>query len=207
MICLFILSQWQVLCSRILHAWHSGWENWCLFFWGANFGDSDWTPSYWWLTEKPCTLGTCLEFIYISTKVHRHIFWLTVSVHNHVFWLTVSVLIQAKPLLESSAIEELVDPSLGSLYNQEEMDRVLLTASVCIDQNPILRPRMSQASFRKLLHPLLCIFKCQCWRCFWLVNVNVICYIIYIYNNILFVNTIIVHLLNLLADKYSLQIL
>ncbi|WOG82796.1 hypothetical protein DCAR_0101964 [Daucus carota subsp. sativus] len=55
-----------------------------------------------------------------------------------------SLVLWAKPLLESSAIEELVDPSLGSLYNQEEMDCVLLTASVCIDQNPILRPRMSQ---------------------------------------------------------------
>lgn len=71
--------------------------------------------------------------------------------HMHIFCLTVSVLMQAKPLLESSKTEELVAPSLGNSYNQEEMDRVLLTASLCIDHNPILRPRMSQASFRKLL--------------------------------------------------------
>lgn len=80
---------------------------------------------------------------------------ISANFHMHVFCLTVSVLMQAKPLLESSETEQLVDPSLGNSYNKEEMDRVLLTASLCIDQNPILRPRMSQASFRKLLIPLL----------------------------------------------------
>ena len=43
-------------------------------------------------------------------------------------------------------MKELVDPSLGDNYNTEEMDRVILTASMCIEQSPILRPRMNQAS-------------------------------------------------------------
>ncbi|XP_019451541.1 PREDICTED: receptor-like cytosolic serine/threonine-protein kinase RBK2 isoform X2 [Lupinus angustifolius] len=55
-----------------------------------------------------------------------------------------SVLIWAKPLLDTNNIKELVDPSLGDDYDQEQMDHVVLTASLCVDQSPILRPRMSQ---------------------------------------------------------------
>ncbi|KAF3454403.1 hypothetical protein FNV43_RR04850 [Rhamnella rubrinervis] len=55
-----------------------------------------------------------------------------------------SLVIWAKPLLDSNSIKELVDPSLGENYNSEEIDRVVLTASLCIEQSPILRPRMSQ---------------------------------------------------------------
>jgi hypothetical protein len=49
-------------------------------------------------------------------------------------------------LLDKNDIKELVDPSLGDNYDTEEMDRVVLTASMCIEQSPILRPRMNQAS-------------------------------------------------------------
>lgn len=56
------------------------------------------------------------------------------------------LLLQAKPLLDGDQIGELVDPSLADAYSLEEMDRVVLTASLCIEQSPILRPRMSQAS-------------------------------------------------------------
>lgn len=55
-----------------------------------------------------------------------------------------SLVLWAKPLLDNSDISELVDPSLGGVYDPEEMDRVVLTASLCIEQSPILRPRMSQ---------------------------------------------------------------
>ncbi|KAH9754821.1 Receptor-like cytosolic serine/threonine-protein kinase RBK2 [Citrus sinensis] len=55
-----------------------------------------------------------------------------------------SVVIWAKPLLDSNDIRELVDPSLGDNYDAEEMDRAVLTASLCIEQSPILRPKMSQ---------------------------------------------------------------
>lgn len=55
-----------------------------------------------------------------------------------------SLVIWAKPLLDGDQIGELVDPSLADAYNLEEMDRVVLTASLCIEQSPILRPPMSQ---------------------------------------------------------------
>ncbi|KAJ7973397.1 Kinase family protein [Quillaja saponaria] len=55
-----------------------------------------------------------------------------------------SVVLWAKPLLNNNNIKDLVDPSLGNSYNPEEMDRVVLTASLCIEQSPILRPCMSQ---------------------------------------------------------------
>lgn len=55
-----------------------------------------------------------------------------------------SVVIWAKPLLDENDIKELVDPSLGDNYDAEEADRMVLTASLCIEQSPILRPQMSQ---------------------------------------------------------------
>jgi hypothetical protein len=59
-------------------------------------------------------------------------------------------------LLDKNDIKELVDPSLGDNYDTEEMDRVVLTASMCIEQSPILRPRMNQAStaFKTVSHRL-----------------------------------------------------
>lgn len=55
-----------------------------------------------------------------------------------------SLVIWAKPLLDNNDTKELADPSLGDNYDLEEMDRVVLTASLCIEQSPVLRPRMSQ---------------------------------------------------------------
>ncbi|KHN20194.1 Receptor-like cytosolic serine/threonine-protein kinase RBK2 [Glycine soja] len=57
-----------------------------------------------------------------------------------------SVVIWAKPLLDANHIKDLVDPSLGDDYKREQMGCVVLTASMCIEHSPILRPRMSQAS-------------------------------------------------------------
>ncbi|KAL8229391.1 hypothetical protein R6Q57_014291 [Mikania cordata] len=50
----------------------------------------------------------------------------------------------AKPLMEGNQIRELVDPSLGDNYNQQEVERAILAASLCIELTPVLRPRMSQ---------------------------------------------------------------
>ncbi|TYI57742.1 hypothetical protein E1A91_D11G303000v1 [Gossypium mustelinum] len=55
-----------------------------------------------------------------------------------------SVVIWAKPLLDENDIKELVDPSLGDNYDVEEVERMVLTASLCIEQSPLLRPQMSQ---------------------------------------------------------------
>ncbi|XP_062084639.1 receptor-like cytosolic serine/threonine-protein kinase RBK2 isoform X2 [Humulus lupulus] len=55
-----------------------------------------------------------------------------------------SLVIWAKKFLDDANTKELVDPSLGDNYVPEEMDRMILTASLCIEQSPILRPRMRQ---------------------------------------------------------------
>ncbi|TKY61451.1 Receptor cytosolic serine/threonine-protein kinase RBK2 [Spatholobus suberectus] len=57
-----------------------------------------------------------------------------------------SLVLWAKPLFEANNIKDLVDPSLGDDYDREHMDRVVLTASLCVEQSPILRPRMSQVA-------------------------------------------------------------
>ncbi|KAK4748850.1 hypothetical protein SAY87_015436 [Trapa incisa] len=55
-----------------------------------------------------------------------------------------SLVLWAKPKLEKDAVRDLIDPSLGDEYNPEEMDRVVKTASLCIEHSSILRPRMNQ---------------------------------------------------------------
>ncbi|XP_052183563.1 inactive protein kinase SELMODRAFT_444075-like [Diospyros lotus] len=50
----------------------------------------------------------------------------------------------ARPLLEECAIDELVDPRLGSNYNEQEVYCMLHAASLCIRRDPHSRPRMSQ---------------------------------------------------------------
>ncbi|KAJ8769756.1 hypothetical protein K2173_005962 [Erythroxylum novogranatense] len=64
--------------------------------------------------------------------------------HPAVDHLHQSVVIWAKPFLDDNNIKELVDPSLGDNYDPEEIDRVVLTASLCVEQSPILRPLMNQ---------------------------------------------------------------
>ncbi|OVA11403.1 Protein kinase domain [Macleaya cordata] len=55
-----------------------------------------------------------------------------------------SLVMWAKPLLDKNSFRELVDPSLGDAYDPQQMNRVALTASLCIQNSSILRPRMSQ---------------------------------------------------------------
>nr|KYP37724.1 putative LRR receptor-like serine/threonine-protein kinase At1g53420 family [Cajanus cajan] len=62
-----------------------------------------------------------------------------------------SIVLWAKPLFEANNIRELVDPSLGDDYDREHMDRVVLTASLCVEQFRILRPTMSQASVQSMM--------------------------------------------------------
>ncbi|XP_027366957.1 receptor-like cytosolic serine/threonine-protein kinase RBK2 [Abrus precatorius] len=75
---------------------------------------------------------------------------------NH---LQQSVVIWAKPMLDSNHIKDLVDPSLGNNYDQEQMRRLVLTASLCVDQSPILRPRMRQVV--TMLRGDECINECR----------------------------------------------
>ncbi|KAK7284312.1 hypothetical protein RJT34_19057 [Clitoria ternatea] len=57
-----------------------------------------------------------------------------------------SIVKWAKPLFDANDIKGLVDPYLGDGYDPQQMDRVVLTASVCVDQYPLLRPSMSQVA-------------------------------------------------------------
>ncbi|XP_042054678.1 receptor-like cytosolic serine/threonine-protein kinase RBK2 [Salvia splendens] len=55
-----------------------------------------------------------------------------------------SVVMWAKPLLVNNGIEELADPSLDSDYYWEQLNRMVMVASICIHQNSTDRPQMSQ---------------------------------------------------------------
>ncbi|GLJ12376.1 hypothetical protein SUGI_0189630 [Cryptomeria japonica] len=59
-----------------------------------------------------------------------------ISEQNFVFWV--------KPLLESGNISELADPRLGGQYDIHQMQRMVLTSSLCIRQSAIWRPSMSE---------------------------------------------------------------
>ncbi|KAF3566119.1 hypothetical protein DY000_02017691 [Brassica cretica] len=57
--------------------------------------------------------------------------------HNH-------ILLWVKPALETGNTRELVDPKLQEKYDDQQMNRLVLTASHCVQQSPILRPTMTQ---------------------------------------------------------------
>nr|GEY04371.1 inactive protein kinase SELMODRAFT_444075-like [Tanacetum cinerariifolium] len=50
----------------------------------------------------------------------------------------------ARPLLEETAIAELIDPRLKDSYSEAEVRCMSHCASLCIRRDPQLRPRMSQ---------------------------------------------------------------
>ncbi|KAK4787979.1 hypothetical protein SAY86_019298 [Trapa natans] len=70
-----------------------------------------------------------------------------------------SLVIWARPLLRKSDIEELVDPSLGKNYDARQLNRVLLAASLCVQQSSIQRPAMSQVV--KVLNSDISSLKCM----------------------------------------------
>ncbi|XP_059625798.1 receptor-like cytosolic serine/threonine-protein kinase RBK2 [Cornus florida] len=55
-----------------------------------------------------------------------------------------SLVMWAKPLLKKNNVRELVDLSLAENYNTIQMNLVVFTASLCIQQSSILRPQMIQ---------------------------------------------------------------
>ncbi|CAI9782678.1 unnamed protein product [Fraxinus pennsylvanica] len=50
----------------------------------------------------------------------------------------------ARPLLKENAISKLVDPVLKDCYSEQEVQDMLRCASLCLQQDPQARPRMSQ---------------------------------------------------------------
>ncbi|KAL9668256.1 hypothetical protein QQ045_002635 [Rhodiola kirilowii] len=57
-----------------------------------------------------------------------------------------SLVLWAKPLIARNEINELVDPSLSSAYDPEQMKRMILTASLCIHESPAERPEMKDVT-------------------------------------------------------------
>ncbi|XP_016734915.1 receptor-like cytosolic serine/threonine-protein kinase RBK1 [Gossypium hirsutum] len=55
-----------------------------------------------------------------------------------------SLMSQGKPLLESNKVKELVDPRLEDDYDQTQVKRAMLTASMCINHLANLRPSMTR---------------------------------------------------------------
>ncbi|KAL9265716.1 kinase STUNTED-like protein [Drosera capensis] len=55
-----------------------------------------------------------------------------------------SLVIWAKPILMSGKISLLLDTYLGSNYNRDEMERMVLAATLCIRRAPRARPQMSR---------------------------------------------------------------
>lgn len=53
---------------------------------------------------------------------------------------------QAKPILKGGEIAQLLDPSLGSDYDHDQIERIILAANLCIRHAPRLRPEISIVS-------------------------------------------------------------
>ncbi|CAI9288604.1 unnamed protein product [Lactuca saligna] len=55
-----------------------------------------------------------------------------------------SLVLWAKPLLRKNNVRELVDPAIAENCNKQELHRMVLAASLCIQQSSIRRPDMNQ---------------------------------------------------------------
>ncbi|ESQ41003.1 hypothetical protein EUTSA_v10013425mg [Eutrema salsugineum] len=55
-----------------------------------------------------------------------------------------SIVAWAKPFLEKNSVEDIVDPRLGNEFDPTEMQRVMLTASMCIHHIATMRPDMTR---------------------------------------------------------------
>ncbi|XP_043722080.1 uncharacterized protein LOC122669387 [Telopea speciosissima] len=54
-----------------------------------------------------------------------------------------SLVMWAKPILEGGKITQLLDPSFGDNYDRDQMERMVLAATLCIRRSPRSRPRIS----------------------------------------------------------------
>ena len=51
---------------------------------------------------------------------------------------------QAKPIIESEDVKGILDPNLDGKYDEVQLHRMVLAATLCITQAARLRPKMSQ---------------------------------------------------------------
>lgn len=68
-----------------------------------------------------------------------------------------NALSQASPILNSGKVLQLLDPSLGDNYDHEEMEKIVLAATLCIKRAPRARPQMNLVS-----GPLLTLLQIVC---------------------------------------------
>lgn len=54
-----------------------------------------------------------------------------------------SLVMWAKPILEGGKVSQLLDPHLGSEYDDDHIERMVLAAALCIRRSPRCRPQMS----------------------------------------------------------------
>lgn len=64
-----------------------------------------------------------------------------------VYGTDVTNVLQAKPILTEGKVSQLLDPSLGSDYNHDQIGRMILAATLCIRRAPRLRPQISLVSW------------------------------------------------------------
>lgn len=61
-----------------------------------------------------------------------------------------SLVMWARPILHGGKISELLDPTLGENYDHQQLERMVLAATLCVRRAPRARPQMSHVV--KLLH-------------------------------------------------------
>ena len=55
--------------------------------------------------------------------------------------------LQAKPILSDGKFTQLLDSTLGNDYDHDQMERMVLAATLCIRRSPRARPQMSLVSY------------------------------------------------------------
>ncbi|XP_058082923.1 receptor-like cytosolic serine/threonine-protein kinase RBK2 isoform X1 [Magnolia sinica] len=122
----------------------------------CDFGLAKWLPDNWTHHSMPDFEGTfgyvapeCLMHGIVDEKTDVYAFGVLlleiITGRQALDSSQQSLLKWAAPLLEKNDIRQLVDPSLAGAYDSQQMDRVALAASLCIQHSAILRPQMSQA--------------------------------------------------------------
>ena len=56
------------------------------------------------------------------------------------------LLVQAKPLLNGGKVSQLLDPVLGESFDRDQMERMVLAATLCVRHAPRARPQMNLVS-------------------------------------------------------------
>ena len=66
------------------------------------------------------------------------------------------LLVQAKPILNGGKVSQLLDSRLGDSYDRDQMERMVLAATLCVKRAPRARPQMSLVRpFCTILVPIL----------------------------------------------------